>query len=401
MIPVSSHNLSYAAVVKRGATSSGLQDAYRHQPIIKNIKSIHNSSNDIRNNGRKHFLSDCSIFGGGNKLIDSYEKKQISLLGFQKCATSLIRRCKAPEEVYHLIEIFKKSNIKLDIFNYNAYMYILAKAGNPEKVRAVMKEMVKAGLTPDVVCYNTLMNAWAEAGNPEQARAVMKEMVGEGLTPGVVSYNTLMKAWANVGNPEKVRAVMKDMVGEGLTPGVVSYNTLMKAWAEAGNPEQARAVMKEMVGEGFTPDLHSYGMLIDSWVKADIPLFATNNGYHNYILPLIKNAIDDGVLGDTVGYDKHRNIIDLHLPAVCLSQNKNGGVSFNLGRAVVDFHYHEGNLKDNPSFIVGYHEHRCHSRSVLSEAVLSELHALSSNYGDVFNYVVEPRNPGRLIRCRK
>ncbi|WP_227898074.1 hypothetical protein [Escherichia coli] len=399
MIPVSSHNLSYAAVVKRGATSSDLQDAHRQQPIIKNIKSIHNSSNDIRNNGRKRFLSDCSIFGGGNKLINSYEKKQISLLGFQKCATSLIRRCKAPEEVYHLIEIFKKSNIKLDIFNYNAYMYILAKAGNPEKVRAVMKEMVKAGLTPDVVSYNTLMKAWANVGNPENVRAVMKDMVGEGHTPGVVSYNSLMNAWAEAGNPEQARAVIKEMVGEGFTPDVVCYNTLMKAWANVGNPEQARAVMEEMVRAGVTPNLHSYGMLIDSWVKADIPLFATNNGYHNYILPLIKNAIDDGVLGDTVGYDKHRNIIDLHLPAVCLSQNKNGGVSFNLGRAVVDFHYHEGNLKDNPSFIVGYHEHRCHSRSVLSEAVLSELHALSSNYGDMFNYVVEPRNPGRL--CRK
>ncbi|EIG1888038.1 tetratricopeptide repeat protein, partial [Escherichia coli] len=274
-----------------------------------------------------------------------------------------------------------------------------AEAGNPEQARAVMKEMVGEGLTPSVVSYNTLMKAWANVGNPEKVRAVMKDMVGEGHTPGVVSYNSLMNAWAEAGNPEQARAVIKEMVGEGFTPDVVCYNTLMKAWANVGNPEQARAVMEEMVRAGVTPNLHSYGMLIDSWVKADIPLFATNNGYHNYILPLIKNAIDDGVLGDTVGYDKHRNIIDLHLPAVCLSQNKNGGVSFNLGRAVVDFHYHEGNLKDNPSFIVGYHEHRCHSRSVLSEAVLSELHALSSNYGDMFNYVVEPRNPGRL--CRK
>lgn len=179
---------------------------------------------------------------------------------------------------------------------------------------------------------------------------------------------------------------------------IFSYNECMSILAEAEKPEQVRAAMKEMVEAGGTPNLLSYGILLDSWVKADIPLFATNNGYHNYILPLIKKAIGDGVLRENVGYDKHRNIIDLHLSSVCLSQNEYGGVPINLSRAIVDFHYHEGNLKDNPAFIVGYHEHGHHSRGVFGEMVLSELHALSNNYGDMFNYVVEPRNPGRLIK---
>ncbi|HGJ3235173.1 TPA: hypothetical protein ACJW4O_004345, partial [Salmonella enterica subsp. enterica serovar Grumpensis] len=126
--------------------------------------------------------------------------------------------------------------------------------------------------------------------------------------------------------------------------------------------------------------------------KANIPEFATDNGYHNYILPLIKNATGDGVFGENVGYDKRKNVIDFHLSKLLLSSKEDGGTTAAWARAIVNFHYHEGNLESEPLLIVGRH-----GSGAVREAVLSELRALSDNYGEIFNYVVDPLNPGRLI----
>ncbi|HFG9821800.1 TPA: hypothetical protein ACOP2N_004672 [Salmonella enterica] len=297
-----------------------------------------------------------------------------------------------PKKAREILDKMRDMGLTPDVISYNTLMNAWANAGHPEQAQKVLDDMRDKRLTPNVISYSTLMNAWANAGYPEQARKVLDEMRDRGLTPDVTSYSTLMNAWANAGHPEQAQKVLDDMRDKGLTPNVISYNTLMNAWANAGHPEQAQKVLDEMRDKGLTPDVISYSTLMNAWEKANIPEFATDNGYHNYILPLIKNATGDGVFGENVGYDKRKNVIDFHLSKLLLSSKEDGGTTAAWARAIVNFHYHEGNLESEPLLIVGRH-----GSGAVREAVLSELRALSDNYGEIFNYVVDPLNPGRLI----
>ncbi|EDJ1003824.1 hypothetical protein GE856_25345 [Salmonella enterica] len=363
MIPVDTQKLSYSAVVKQGITSPVSRNTYSQRSITRHIQSIRNSSNNIfpdkvRNHGYTFVLSEQNISGNANKsIIELYKNKKKTLPDVLKLTTALIQKSNTPEVAFHLVENLKKSGITPNRITYNAYMHCLANAGNPEQAREMLDKMRDMGLTPNVISYNTLMNAWANAGDPEQAQKVLDEMRDKGLTPDVISYTTLMNAWAN-----------------------------------AGDPEQAQKVLDEMRDKGLPPDVTSYSTLMNAWEKANIPEFATDNGYHNYILPLIKNATGDGVFGEKVGYDKRKNVIDFHLSKLLLSSKEDGGTTAAWARAIVNFHYHEGNLESNPLLIVGRH-----GSGAVREAVLSELRALSDNYGKIFNYVVDPLNPGRLI----
>ena len=328
MIPVGTQKLSYSAVVTQGETSPVSRDSDRQQLIRRHIQSIRNSSNNIFQDKACNYRNTSTL-----------------------SRTNISRDANQP-----IVELYKnKKKTLLDVLKITTTL--IKKSNDPEVVFHLVENLKKSKITPNRIIYNAYMHILANAGKPEQARKVLNEMRNKGLTPDVLSYNTLMSAWGNAGEPEKARAALDEMRNKGLTPDVVSYTTLMSAWE-----------------------------------KTDIPVFATDNGYQNYILPLIKNAIGDGVLSENAGYDKRKNAIDFHLSNLLLSSKEYGGATVAFARAIVDFHYHEGNLECNPSLIVGRH-----GSGAVREAVLSELCALSDNYGNIFNYVVDPLNPGMLI----
>ncbi|OWQ47594.1 hypothetical protein CDL60_09235 [Roseateles noduli] len=269
-----------------------------------------------------------------------------------------------------------------DVVTYSALISAYEKAGDPAGARAAFDEMERKGLAPNVVTYSALISAYEKAGDPVGARAVFDAMAPKGLAPNVVTYSALISAYEKAGDPAGARAAFDAMEAKGLAPDVVTYSALISAYEKARDPVGALAVFDAMALKGFEPDVVTYSALISAYEKARDPAraravfdaMATKGlapdvatytallsahlaaGEEGKALALLDEAVGQQVLEASLGYDKKRNVLDLHERAVFTApKEKATGVSADLARLIFRRLLGRSLINRRTSFIVGSH----------------------------------------------
>jgi len=222
------------------------------------------------------------------------------------------------ENILKLMEEFytttgPNQSVQPDIINaYNAFLNVLAKAGNAQSATRAEQlltdietrfDMGEYHWKPNAYTYTTVINAWGKLGAAERAERILSHMCDrysnnrarEGthdwlVRPNTITFNAAIKAWVCSGDtlaPLRAEQILKRMEELGLelgytdmAPDVYSYNTVIDAWGKsrkrqaASRAEQILYDMQRRYEEGKStvkPDTVTYNTVIDALAKSGEP----------------------------------------------------------------------------------------------------------------------------------
>eukprot|EP01065_Artemidia_motanka_P035359 TRINITY_DN43283_c0_g1_i1.p1 TRINITY_DN43283_c0_g1~~TRINITY_DN43283_c0_g1_i1.p1 ORF type:complete len:901 (+),score=308.83 TRINITY_DN43283_c0_g1_i1:61-2703(+) len=207
------------------------------------------------------------------------------------------------DAAYDVFEEMKRAGIKAAKETYVKMMDVCVLRGETERAGDLFREAKRKCILPDIEMYNAYMNVLAEAGN-EHIFTVFDEVCKDydhlNIKPNQVTYNTLIKACCKLRRPGEgmrrgpldaaERAQLEEEEIEWnkhrareafklyeqmcektspVQPNVDTYNTLIDVCCITKDIAKARDLMRDMQARDHTPTITTYNRYLNVFVAAD------------------------------------------------------------------------------------------------------------------------------------
>mmetsp|Transcript_4978 Transcript_4978/g.21507 ORF Transcript_4978/g.21507 Transcript_4978/m.21507 type:complete len:347 (+) Transcript_4978:2561-3601(+) len=166
----------------------------------------------------------------------------------------------------HLIETWKKSDLRIDLYPYLAAMNLLTKTSKIKLARGLYADVKQQRLKPSLALINSYVEILCQGGALEEAARTVEEDVHEGNEEVVMSYNILISHFLRLRYLTEAQETLKRLETRS-RPNVVTYNTFISSFAKQGEMDSAVSTFQEMKRRQIEPSVVSYSVLIVGFAK--------------------------------------------------------------------------------------------------------------------------------------
>eukprot|EP01062_Namystynia_karyoxenos_P040019 TRINITY_DN2917_c0_g1_i1.p1 TRINITY_DN2917_c0_g1~~TRINITY_DN2917_c0_g1_i1.p1 ORF type:complete len:882 (+),score=319.89 TRINITY_DN2917_c0_g1_i1:77-2722(+) len=207
------------------------------------------------------------------------------------------------EAAYEVFGEMKRQGIKPDKATYVKMMDVCVIRSETDRASDLFRESKRTCILPDIEMYNAYMNVLAEAGDAHIFTVfdeVVKDVDHLNLKPNQVTYNTLIKACCKLKRPDegsprgpldaterarleeeklewnvhrasKAFRLYEQMCEKNspVQPNVDTYNTLIDVCSLTQDIARARELMRDMQARDHAPTITTYNRYLNVFVAAD------------------------------------------------------------------------------------------------------------------------------------
>ena len=190
-------------------------------------------------------------------------------------AYATCRMVDAPERAHQLLEIMEeryrnrgKLALKPNTVVYNAFLSVVANAGDGERAEAVLKHMeMREDLEPDTISYGTVLTAWKNAGNGIRAEQLLWRVPH----PDRPCFSIAIAALAKQGEGKRAEAILYYMYQDGrdeLRPNTKTHTAVLKAWANSNEPDAFKNAKRHLYEMGKLANVAIDTAVFNAFLKA-------------------------------------------------------------------------------------------------------------------------------------
>eukprot|EP01063_Lacrimia_lanifica_P022478 TRINITY_DN3005_c0_g1_i1.p1 TRINITY_DN3005_c0_g1~~TRINITY_DN3005_c0_g1_i1.p1 ORF type:complete len:688 (+),score=312.36 TRINITY_DN3005_c0_g1_i1:41-2104(+) len=168
------------------------------------------------------------------------------------------------ETAYELFDEMKEHGIQPDVVTYIKMMGVCCLNKETDRAYDLFQEASEKMVVPDIELYNAFVNVLAEAGDPEVFDSFQRFTTDRtnNLKPNADTYGALLDVCHLTKDIERARSVVDDMQARGLVPTITTYNKLMMVFVAANDPaiREIFDMLKQRNDPG--PNLETYTILL-------------------------------------------------------------------------------------------------------------------------------------------